>query len=173
MREHFRLMLLVMLATLAVMPPCGAQEKPFTRAADGFSAGFPKPPEETSDKDGAAVYHYFRVFDDHVLYQVAHSQAAAPLQAGSELKDALDGMVAGMKGRLLASETIEFDAGQGRRLPALTFFVENDKVSVTGTFVVDGKHLYGINAATEHGFDRHVAADRFVQSLKLLPPAPQ
>jgi hypothetical protein len=142
-------------------------------ARRGFSALFPKPPKEESKKDDKAVYHYFRLLDDHVLYQVAHSEAVEPLEASRELKDAVDGVVSSMKGRLLNSENVQFDVGGGRRLPAVTFSVENDKVFMTGKFIIDGKHLYGITLATARGSERRIATDRFIQSLKLMPPSPQ
>ena len=77
-----------------------------------------------------------------------------------------------MKGRLLHSENLQFDAGAARRLPTVTFSVENDKVFMTGKFIVDGKHLYGITLAAARGSERRVTADRFIQSLKLMPPSP-
>jgi hypothetical protein len=52
-----------------------------------------------------------------------------------------------MKGRLLPSENLQFDAGASRRLPTVTFSVENDKVFMTGKFIIGGKHLYGITLA--------------------------
>jgi hypothetical protein len=52
-----------------------------------------------------------------------------------------------MKGRLLPSENLQFDAGVSRRLPTVTFSVENDKVFMTGKFIIGGKHLYGITLA--------------------------
>lgn len=164
--------LLVALAMLAALPQSRAQQ-PFVRSQDGFSALFPKPPKEESSKDDKAVYHYFRLLDDHVLYQVAHSEALEPLEANRELKDAVDGVVSSMKGRLLHSENVQFDAGAGRRLPAVTFSVENDKIFMTGKFIVDGKQLYGITLAAARGSERRVAADRFIQSLKLMPPSQQ
>jgi hypothetical protein len=164
--------LLLVLAMLAAVPQSRAQQA-FVRSQDGFSAVFPKPPKEESSKDDKAVYHYFRLLDDHVLYQVAHSEALEPLEASRELKDAVDSVVSSMKGRLLNSENVRFDAGAGRRLPAVAFSVENDKVFMTGKFIIDGKHLYGITLAAARGSERGVAADRFIQSLKLMPPSQQ
>jgi len=164
--------LLVVLAMLAALLQSRAQQ-PFVGSQDGFSAVFPKPPKAESSKDDKAVYHYFRLLDDHVLYQVAHSEALEPLEASRELKDAVDGVVRSMKGRLLHSENVQFDAGAGRRLPGVTFSVENDKVLMTGKFIVDGKQFYGITLAAARGSERRVAADRFIQSLKLMPPSRQ
>jgi len=63
-----------------------------------------------------------------------------------------------MKGRLLHSENLQFDAGAGRRLPTVTFSVENDKVFMTGKFIIGGKHLYGITLAARSS-QRRVAGD--------------
>jgi hypothetical protein len=92
----------VVLAMLAAVPQSRAQQ-PFVRIQDGFSALFPKPPNEESKNDSVA----------------------------------------------------------------------NDKVFMTGKFIVDGKQLYGITLAAARGAEGRVAANRFIQSLKLMPPSPQ
>ncbi|MDD5302515.1 MAG: hypothetical protein PHS14_05330 [Elusimicrobia bacterium] len=174
-------LLLPLLANWAAAPLAFAEEAaapktapaaaPFVRPEFGFSVIFPAPPVQETSKDAASETNFFRLTDDHLIYQVVVAIGKKNLDAPKEMKDAVEAVADSMKGRLFVTESVRHALKGGRNLPAMTFVAENDSKLITGKFIVDGKYLYGYAVAVDRGFDRHAAVEAFIRSFKLTPVA--
>jgi len=158
---------------LCLFPPAlSAQQlawKEFRSAADGFSVLFPGMPSFVEEKDQEFVHHRYTVRLNGRGFNVSCSDAgeSIPERVVERLMTSTrDGMVKGMKAKLLEDQPLKCGAYPGRR-----FTYAGPETSGSVKMCVAGR--MSCLAQATHSKDAWPAdvVNRFHDSFKLFPPA--
>lgn len=170
--------ILALLAAMMLMGvACGSGEdtasgpESFTSTEGGFSADFPREPEEATQSASEAgldlTVHFFTSETDDYAVSVGYVDYPAELSS-VDPKQVLSGVAQGAAGNVGGSEVSRNDPGTFLGLDAVDYEVKADGAELQAKAFLKDNRMYILQAVSERLSDADAEYDRMVESFKLL-----